>query len=46
VIDTAALQLLLVVLTGWLECQEREALRYLIEESRLLLGQSGTRISG
>jgi hypothetical protein len=33
VIDTAALRLGLVVLSGWLECQEREALRYLIEES-------------
>jgi hypothetical protein len=36
VIDTAALRLVLVVLTGWLKCQEREALRYLIEENRLL----------
>jgi hypothetical protein len=39
VIDTAALRLLLVVLTGWLDCREREALRYLIEENRLLRRQ-------
>jgi hypothetical protein len=31
VIAPAALQMLLVVLTGWLERREREALAYLIE---------------
>ena len=34
-IDASALQLVLAVLAGWLDCQEREVLRYLIEENRL-----------
>ena len=38
-IDPSALQLLLMVLTGWLERREREALAYLIEENRLLRRQ-------
>jgi hypothetical protein len=33
VIDASALQLLLMVLTGWLDRREREALAYLIEEN-------------
>ena len=35
--------MLLVVLTGWLERREREALAYLIEENRLLRRQLGGR---
>jgi hypothetical protein len=35
--------MLLVVLTGWLERREREALAYLIEENRLLRQQLGGR---
>jgi hypothetical protein len=35
VIDSSALQTLLMVLTGWLERREREALAYLIEENRI-----------
>lgn len=38
-IDPSALKLLLMVLTGWLERREREALAYLIEENRLLRRQ-------
>ena len=38
-IDPSALQLLLMVLTGWLDRREREALAYLIEENRLLRRQ-------
>jgi hypothetical protein len=34
--DPAALQMLLMVLTRWLNRREREALAYLIEENRLL----------
>ena len=30
------LRLVLSVLTGWLECREREVIAYLIEENRLL----------
>ena len=41
-IDPSALQLLLM-LTGWLERREREALTYLIEENRLLRRQLGGR---
>jgi hypothetical protein len=41
VIDPAALQMLLMVLAGWLERREREALAYLIEENRLLRRQLG-----
>jgi hypothetical protein len=43
VIDLSALQLLLMVLTGWLERREREAIAYLIEENRLLRRQLGGR---
>ena len=42
-IDPSALQMLLLVLTGWLERREREALAYLIEENRLLRRQLGGR---
>ena len=38
-IDTSALQLLLTLLTGWLDHQEREVLRYLLEENRVLRRQ-------
>jgi hypothetical protein len=43
VIDLAALQMVLCVLTGWLERRERKAIAYLIEENRLLWRQLGTR---
>jgi hypothetical protein len=43
VIDASAFQMLLMVLTGWLERREREALAYLIEENRLLRRQLGRR---
>jgi transposase len=43
VIDPTALQMVLGVLTGWLERREREAIAYLIEENRLLRRQLGTR---
>jgi hypothetical protein len=36
VIDPAALQIVLGVLTGWLDRREREAVAYLIEENRVL----------
>jgi hypothetical protein len=36
VIDPAALQMVLMVLTGWLDRRERHAVAYLIEENRLL----------
>ena len=42
-IDPAALQMVLRVLTGWLERREREAIAYLIEENRILRCQLGTR---
>ena len=42
-IDPVALQLVLGVLTGWLDRREREALAYLIEENRLLRRQLGGR---
>ena len=42
-IDPAALQMVLSVLTGWLDRREREAIAYLIEENRLLRRQLGTR---
>ncbi len=42
-IDPAALQMVLGVLTGWLERREREAIAYLIEENRLLRRQLWTR---
>jgi transposase InsO family protein len=41
VIDPAALQMVLGVLTGWLARREREAVAYLIEENRLLRRQLG-----
>jgi len=43
VIDPAALQMVLYVLTGWLDRREREAVGYLIDENRLLRRQLGTR---
>jgi putative transposase len=43
VIAPAAFQMLLLVLTGWLERREREAVAYLIEENRLLRRQLGGR---
>jgi hypothetical protein len=43
VIDPAALQIVLGVLTGWLDRPEREAVPYLIDENRLLRRQLGTR---
>ena len=42
-IDFAALQMVLGVLTGWLDRREREAIAYLIEENRLLRRQLGGR---
>ena len=42
-IDLSALQLLLMVLTGWLERREREVIAYLIEENRLPKRQLGGR---
>ena len=38
-IDISAFQLMLTVLTGWLHCQERDVLQYLLEENRLLRRQ-------
>jgi hypothetical protein len=43
VIDSAALQMVLMVLSGWLDGRERRALAYLIEENRLLRRQVGGR---
>jgi hypothetical protein len=43
VIDPAVLQMVLGVLTGWLDRREREAIAYLIEENRLLRRQLGTK---
>jgi len=43
VIDPAALQMVLMVLTGWLDRRERHAVAYLIEENRLLRRQLGGR---
>jgi len=43
VIDMSALQMWLVVLIGWWDRQEREALAYLIEENRILRAQLGGR---
>jgi hypothetical protein len=37
--DISAFQLLLTLLTGWLDRQERDALRYLLEENRVLRRQ-------
>ena len=44
VIDPATLQMVLGVLTGWLDRRERQAVAYLIEENRLLRRQLGGRI--
>jgi hypothetical protein len=43
VIDSSALRMMLLVLTGWLERREREAIAYLTEENRLLRRQLGHR---
>jgi hypothetical protein len=43
VLDPATLQMVLGMLTGWLDRREREAIAYLIEENRLLRRQLGTR---
>jgi hypothetical protein len=43
VIDPAALQIVLGVITGWLDRREREAVAYLIAENRLLRRHMGTR---
>jgi hypothetical protein len=43
VIDPAALQMVLIMLSGWLENRERHAVAYLIEENRLLRRQVGGR---
>ncbi len=40
-IDPAALRMVLMVLTGWLDRRERQAIAYLIEENRLLRRQLG-----
>ena len=42
-IDPAALQMVLGLLTGWLERRERQAIAYLIVENRLLRRQLGPR---
>jgi putative transposase len=39
VVDISAFQLLLTLLIGWLDRQEREVLRYLLEENRVLRRQ-------
>jgi len=41
VIDASALQMVLAVLTGWLNRQERRSLAYLVEENRVLRRQLG-----
>jgi hypothetical protein len=41
VIDASALQMVLAVLTGWLDRQERRSLAYLVEENRILRRQLG-----
>src|SRR5689334_22092198 len=43
VIDVAALQMVLGVLTGWLDRRERDSVAYLVEENRLLRRQLGNR---
>ena len=42
-IDPSALQMVLLVLTSWLDRREREAIAYLVEENRLLRRQLGNR---
>jgi putative transposase len=39
VVDASALQIVLAVLTGWLDRQERQAVAYLTEEKRILRRQ-------
>src|SRR5262245_4703452 len=41
--DVSALQMLLLIVTGWLDRREREMLAYLIEENRVLRRQMGGR---
>jgi hypothetical protein len=41
VIDLAALEIVLGILTGWLPPRERESIAYLIEENRALRDQRG-----
>jgi transposase InsO family protein len=43
VIDSSAFHLLLLAVTGWLDCREREAIAYLVDENRLLRRQLGGR---
>jgi len=43
VIDVSVLRLLLLSITGWLDCREREALAFLIEENRILRRKVGQR---
>jgi hypothetical protein len=44
--NASALQLLLAVLAGWLDRQDRDVLRYLVEENRVLRRQlRGRRLS-
>jgi len=42
-IDLAALQMVLMALTGWLDHHERQILAYLIQENRILRQQRGGR---
>jgi putative transposase len=41
VIDASALHVVLAVLAGWLDRQERQAIAYLMEENRVLRRQLG-----
>src|SRR5262245_57617106 len=41
--DVSALQMLLLIVTGWLDRREREMLAYLIEENRVWRRQMGGR---
>jgi transposase InsO family protein len=43
VIDVGAFRMLLLVITGWLDRRERDAIAYLVEENRLLHHQLGGR---
>ena len=42
-IDVSAFRMLLLIVTSWLDRQEREMLAYLIEENRALRRQLGGR---
>lgn len=42
-IDVSAFRMLLLIITSWLDRQEREMLAYLIEENRVLRRQLGGR---